>query len=72
MVEFDKNRWSGESMKYLGVAKKKGPSLEMPDCFEGKVVPATEPFEVVSTGEVERLARKTIEEHRKTLEALAR
>lgn len=70
-------------MRYLGVAKKKGSVLEMPSGFgdaetyevlelEGRIVLVPMPFEPMNAKEVERLARETIEEHRKTLEALAR
>ena len=66
-------------MKYLGVARKEKGQVVMPDAFqeaeEGKL------YEVIEIGgdillvpsplDRERLARKSIEEHRKTLEGLA-
>lgn len=69
-------------MKYLGTAKRHGSTLEMPSGseatesyevleFEGKLVLIPLPFDSADTEEVQRLARETIEQHRKTLEALA-
>ena len=46
-------------MRYLGVARKKNSVLKMP-------------IQPMTTEEIERLARETIDAHRKTLEALAR
>ncbi|MFQ5874051.1 MAG: hypothetical protein ACE5JL_09645 [Dehalococcoidia bacterium] len=69
-------------MRYLGVAKRKGSVLEMPSEFdgaetyevveqEGRIVLVPVSSEPMNTEEIERLARETIDAHRKSLEALA-
>jgi hypothetical protein len=73
-------------MKYLGVARQEKGKVVMPDSFkeaeEGKLYEAIEiggdilllpsPFDRERLAQIEKLARKSIEQHRKTLEGLAR
>lgn len=71
------------AVKFLGIAKKNGSVLKMPPEFsgvetyqvfefEGRIILIPMHFEPAAAEEVERLARETVEEHRKTLEALTR
>ena len=73
-------------MKYLGVARKEKGQVVMPDAFqeaeEGKLYEAIEiggdillvpsPLDRKRLSHIEKLAQHSIEEHRKTLEGLAR
>jgi hypothetical protein len=73
-------------MKYLGMAKKKGGQVVMPDIFQevedGRVFEAIEiggdilliagPLEKERLARMEELAKESIEKHRATLEALGR
>ena len=73
-------------MKYLGIVKKENGNLTMPDAFREATAPGT--YEAIQVGgdilllpapldrerikKIEELTRRSIEEHRSTLEALAR
>ena len=73
-------------MKYLGVARKENGQVLMPDSFqgteEGKIYEAIEiggdillvpsPFDKERLARIEQLTRRSINDHRKTLEGLAR
>ena len=73
-------------MKYLGVARKEKGQVVMPDAFreaeEGKLYEVIEiggdillvpsPLDRKRLARIEKLAQRSIEEHRKTLEGLAR
>ena len=73
-------------MKYLGIARKENGQVLMPDSFqgteEGKIYEAIEiggdillmpsPLDQEGLARIERLARHSIKEHRKSLEGLAR
>ncbi len=73
-------------MKYLGVARKEKGQVVMPDAFkeaeEGKLYEVIEiggdillvpsPLDRELLARIEKLAHHSIEEHRKTLEGLAR
>ncbi|MBM4032602.1 MAG: hypothetical protein FJ291_12560 [Planctomycetes bacterium] len=73
-------------MKYLGIAKRENGHLTLPDAFEAEV--QGQRYEVVEAGgdilllaapldrkrlqRIEELARRSIADHRRTLEGLAR
>lgn len=73
-------------MKYLGIVKRNNANLTLPDAFQ-KAAPTAE-YEAIEVGgdilllsapldqerlrRIERLASRSIEEHRRTLEGLAR
>jgi len=73
-------------MRYLGIAKKEKGHLTMPDAFgeveEGQMYEAIElggeillisaPLDRKRLAQIERLVSRSIEEHRKSLEGLAR
>lgn len=73
-------------MRYLGIARKEKGELVMPDTFqnveEGRTYEAIEiggdiflapaPLDRDRLGKIEHLASRSIEEHRKSLEGLAR
>jgi len=73
-------------MKYLGVVKNDHGHLVMPDAFRetperrsyeaievgGDIMLMTNPLDRERMEHIQRLARQTIKEHRKTLEALAK
>ncbi|MDI7261080.1 MAG: hypothetical protein QME90_14325 [Thermodesulfobacteriota bacterium] len=73
-------------MKYLGIVKRQNGNLSMPDTFQEVATPHT--YEAIQVGgdilllsapldrerikQIEKLANQSIEEHRKTLEGLAK
>jgi hypothetical protein len=73
-------------MKYLGIVKRENGNLTMPDAFQEATAPGT--YEAIQVGgdilllpapldrerikKIEELTKRSIEEHRRTLEALAR
>ena len=73
-------------MKYLGIVKRENGNLTMPDAFQEVTVPRT--YEAIQVGgdilllpapldrerikRIEELTKRSIEEHRSTLEALSR
>jgi len=73
-------------MKYLGIVKRQNGNLTMPDAFQEVATPPT--YEAIQVGgdilllsapldrerlkKIEELAKRSIEEHRSTLEALAK
>lgn len=73
-------------MKYLGIAKRRDSNLTMPDSFlevaekdkyeaievGGDIVLTPAPLDRERLARIEQLASRSIEEHRKTLEGLAR
>ena len=73
-------------MRYLGIARKEGERVLMPDAFrgveEGKIYEVVEiggdlilvpsPLDRRRLARIERLLQRSIEEHRQTLEGLAR
>lgn len=73
-------------MRYLGIARKENGHVLMPDTFrdveegrtyeaievEGDILLTLTPLDRERLGRVERLAKQSIEEHRKALEGLAR
>jgi len=73
-------------MKYLGIARKENGHVLMPDTFrdveegrtyeaievEGDILLTLAPLDRERLARVERLAKQSIEEHRKALEGLAR
>jgi hypothetical protein len=73
-------------MRYFGIAKNEKGLVVMPDAFRevetyplyevieigGDVLLVSPPLDRERLAQIERLARRSIEEHRKTLEGLAR
>ena len=73
-------------MKYLGLARKENGHVLMPDAFRdvpdgqtyealeigGDILLAQPPLDRLRLADVERLANRSIKEHRKSLEGLAR
>lgn len=73
-------------MRYLGIARQENGSVVMPDAFreveEGRLYEAIEiggdillvppPLDHERLARIERLANRSIQEHRKSLEGLAR
>jgi hypothetical protein len=73
-------------MKYLGIVKRQNGNLTMPDAFQEVTTPRT--YDAIQVGgdilllpapldrerlkKIEELAKRSIEEHRSTLEALAK
>ena len=73
-------------MKYLGIVKRQNGNLTMPDAFQELTTPRT--YDAIQVGgdilllpapldrerlkKIEELAKRSIEEHRLTLEALAK
>ena len=72
-------------MKYLGIARKEKGKIVMPDGFQeieegrtyeaieigGDILLASVPLDRERLGKIARLASRSIEEHRKSLEGLA-
>jgi len=73
-------------MKYLGIARKEKGQIVMPDAFQGveegqtyeaieiggDILLAPVPLDRARLARIEGLANRSIEEHRKSLEGLAR
>jgi hypothetical protein len=82
----DKTYWEEDSMKYLGIVKRKNGNLMLPDSFQE--IPKQGDYEAVLIGgdllllpppldrarlkKIEELADRSIEEHRQTLEKLSK
>ncbi|MBS3905532.1 MAG: hypothetical protein KGZ49_00725 [Syntrophaceae bacterium] len=73
-------------MKYLGIVKRQNGNLSMPDTFQevatlhtyeaiqmgGDILLLSAPLDRERIKQIEKLANQSIEEHRKTLEGLAK
>ena len=73
-------------MKYLGIVKRNNANLTLPDAFQqaaptgeyeaievgGDILLLSAPLDRERLRRIERLASRSIEEHRRTLEGLAR
>lgn len=73
-------------MKYLGIARKEKTKIVMPDAFQdaedgqtyeaieigGDILLSPAPLDRERLARIERLANRSIEEHRKSLQGLAR
>jgi hypothetical protein len=73
-------------MKYLGIVKRKNGNLTMPDAFQevmtlrtydaiqvgGDILLLPAPLDRERLKKIEELAKRSIEEHRSTLDALAK
>lgn len=73
-------------MKYLGIVKRQNGNLSMPDTFQevatfhtyeaiqvgGDILLLSAPLDQERIKQIEKLANQSIDEHRKTLEGLAK